>query len=104
MNNECDNKEKVKMHKVFRSPEGAQKFLDKVKELKAKYPENEAADYLGLYTVDMRMIVSNAHWTIREHRAERARKLKEAGMTVHEIAVKMGVRESQVRLLLDLVE
>lgn len=91
----------IRMSEVFCSHEGAERFLDKVKELKGKFNEREVAAYLGLNTVDLRRLISIANITVREYLLERARKMKEAGKSTREIAIKLGRNESTIRGLLE---
>ena len=78
-------------------------FLDRVNGLKqAKYPEKEVAQLMGLEnTMELRKKISRAHAENREILVALAKEMKEAGKSIHEIAIELGKNESTVRLLLD---
>ncbi len=79
----------------------AKEFIDKVSELKDSRSEREVSEALGMPTNELRLRISAARRKIREVLKERVKELKEAGMTVEEIAKKLGKNESSIRLLLN---
>lgn len=65
------------------------------------YSEKEIADFFGLTTMQLRQFKSSRHLMNRVVYAEEAKKLKEEGKSVSEIAQELGKEESSVRLLLE---
>lgn len=78
-------------------------FLSRVEELqKQGLSEKEVAEGLGLSTTDLRMQVRVAKHERRSLEADRARSLREDGLSLNEIAEKMGYKnDSSIRALLD---
>ena len=78
-------------------------FLSRVEELQGKgLSEKEIADSIGLSTTDLRMQVRVAKHERRALEADRARSLREDGLSLNEIAEKMGyANDSSIRALLD---
>lgn len=78
-------------------------FLSRVEELKKQgLNEKEIATAIGLSTTDLRMQVRVAKHERRSLEADRARSLREDGLSLNEIAKKMGyANDSSIRSLLD---
>lgn len=78
-------------------------FLSRVDELKKQgLSEKEIATAIGLSTTDLRMQVRVAKHERRSLEADRARSLREDGLSLNEIAKKMGyANDSSIRSLLD---
>lgn len=78
-------------------------FLSRVEELKKQgLNEKEIAIAIGLSTTDLRMQVRVAKHERRSLEADRARSLREDGLSLNEIAKKMGyANDSSIRSLLD---
>lgn len=78
-------------------------FLSRVNELKSQgLSEKQIADALGMKTTDLRMQVRVANHERRALEADRARSLREDGLSLQEIANKMGyANDSSIRSLLD---
>lgn len=78
-------------------------FLSRVEELqKQGLSEKEVAEGIGLSTTDLRMQVRVAKHERRSLEADRARSLREDGLSLNEIAEKMGYKnDSSIRALLD---
>ena len=78
-------------------------FLSRVDELKKQgLSEKEIATSIGLSTTDLRMQVRVAKHERRSLEADRARSLREDGLSFNEIAKKMGyANDSSIRSLLD---
>lgn len=78
-------------------------FLSRVEELQSKgLSEKEIADSIGLSTTDLRMQIRVAKHERRALEADRARSLREDGLSLNEIAEKMGyANDSSIRALLD---
>lgn len=78
-------------------------FLSRVEDLQRQgYSEKQVADMIGLSTTDLRMQLRVAKHERRALDADRARSLREDGLSLNEIAAKMGyANESSVRALLN---
>lgn len=78
-------------------------FLSRVEELqKQGFSEKEVAEAIGLTTTDLRMQVRVAKHERRALEADRARSLRDDGLTLEEIAKQMGYNnESSIRALLN---
>lgn len=78
-------------------------FLSRVEELqKQGLKEKEIADAIGLSTTDLRMQIRVAKHERRALEADRARSLRDDGLSLNEIARKMGyANDSSIRSLLD---
>lgn len=78
-------------------------FLSRVESLqKSGMSEKEIADAIGLSTTDLRMQVRVAKHERRALEADRARSLREDGLSLNEIAEKMGyANDSSIRSLLN---
>lgn len=78
-------------------------FLSRVEELKgAGMSEKEIAEAMGLSTTDLRMQIRVAKHNRRSLEADRARSLREDGLSLNEIAEKMGyANDSSIRSLLN---
>lgn len=78
-------------------------FLSRYEELQKKgLSEKEIADAIGLSTTDLRMQVRVAKHERRALEADRARSLRDDGLSLNEIAEKMGyANDSSVRSLLN---
>lgn len=78
-------------------------FLSRVNELKSQgLSEKEIANALGMKTTDLRMQVRVANHERRALEADRARSLREDGLSLNEIAEKMGyANDSSIRSLLN---
>lgn len=78
-------------------------FLSRVEELKKQgLSEKDIADTIGLSTTDLRMQVRVAKHERRALEADRARSLRDDGLSLNEIAEKMGyANDSSIRSLLD---
>ena len=72
------------------------------KDDKPIYTEKEIADLMGMSVVDMRKELSRRLHEERKELVKEAAEYKKAGKSINEIAVKMGLNESTVRLLLDI--
>ena len=86
-----------------------EEFLNEVKAMKDArnengdrlYTEIDIADNFGVSRSTLRMRISEAHRIMRDIRMDKAKQLRDAGKTIHEIAEELGLNESSVRLLLD---
>lgn len=78
-------------------------LLSRVEELEAKgHSEKEIAEQIGLSTTDLRMQIRVAKHERRALEADRARSLRDDGLTLQEIAEKMGyANDSSIRALLN---
>lgn len=78
-------------------------FLSRVEELQRQgLKEKEIADVIGLSTTDLRMQVRVAKHERRALEADRARSLRDDGLSLNEIAEKMGyANDSSIRSLLN---
>ena len=78
-------------------------FLSRVNELKSKgLSEKQIAEDLGLSTTDLRMQLRVAKHERRALEADRARSLRDDGLSLNEIAEKMGyANDSSIRSLLN---
>lgn len=78
-------------------------FLARVEELqKQGFTEKQVADAVGLTTTDLRMQIRVAKHERRGLEADRARSLRDDGLTLEEIARQMGYNnESSIRALLN---
>lgn len=78
-------------------------FLSRVNELKSRgMSEKAIAETMGMTTTDLRMQVRVANHERRALEADRARSLREDGLSLNEIAEKMGyANDSSVRSLLN---
>lgn len=78
-------------------------FLSRVESLKKQgFSEKEICTELGMTSTDYRMQVRNANHQRRQLEAARARALRDDGLSLNEIAKKMGYKnDSSIRTLLD---
>lgn len=78
-------------------------FLSRINELKGQgLNEKQIADAMGMKTTDLRMQVRVANHERRALEADRARSLREDGLSLNEIAEKMGyANDSSIRSLLN---
>ena len=78
-------------------------FLSRVEGLqKEGFSEKQIADTVGLSTTDLRMQIRVAKHERRQLEADRARSLREDGLSLNEIAKKMGYEnDSSIRSLLN---
>lgn len=78
-------------------------FLSRVEELQSQgLSEKQIADSIGLSTTDLRMQVRVAKHERRALEADRARSLRDDGLSLNEIAEKMGyANDSSIRSLLN---
>ena len=78
-------------------------FLSRIKQLQdEKFTETEIADYLGLTTTQLRVQKSLAKDERRAELVATAKRLREEGLSLNQIAEKMGFKnDSSVRSLLD---
>lgn len=78
-------------------------FLSRVEDLqKEGFSEKQIADTVGLSTTDLRMQIRVAKHERRQLEADRARSLREDGLSLNEIAKKMGYEnDSSIRSLLN---
>lgn len=84
-------------------------FLKRVQSLKkAKdengermYTERQIAELMGMTTVNLRKTISKKLHERREELKKKVAEMKEAGMSPHEIAIKVGKNESTIRILWD---
>ena len=79
----------------------AKDFINKVTNLKESRSEKEVSEALGMPTNELRLRISAARRKIRKVLEARVGELKEAGLSIKEIAIKLGKEESTIRRLLD---
>lgn len=80
--------------------------VDALKKAKDKngeriYTERQVAELMGMTIVDLRKTISKKLRERREELKKKAAEMKEAGMSPHEIAIKIGMNESTIRVLWD---
>ena len=80
----------------------AKEFLNKVIELKDSRSEKEVAEALGMTLVEISKRIKAAQNKIRKVLEARVGELKEAGLSIKEIAIKLGKEESTIRRLLEI--
>lgn len=77
-------------------------FIKRVKSLKDEgHSEKEVATMLGTTVVGLRKEISRRLRDERNRLAKEAAKLREAGESTNAIALKLGIKESSVKLLLE---